>query len=133
MKSHVASELVAPRPKEHPMVQLIGRTVFEHVTGHRMKTSLAIFGEKVAWRSKRNAGALNKYDSEWSDGIYMGLAGSGVEQTNDFRTSPDGSWDQALFLSVPVSFENYTVPSAEPAEVVILDAPVHAIPGAYGV
>ena len=46
-----------------------GRTVYEYVTGHRMRSQMAMFGEAVLWRSKRQPGELNKHDSEWKDGI----------------------------------------------------------------
>ena len=39
---------------------------------HRMKTQLAGFGQAVFWRAKRHVGVLNKYDSEWSDGVFLG-------------------------------------------------------------
>ena len=41
------------------VVRSHGRTVFEQVTGHRMKSPLALFGEAVMWRRKRHPGALN--------------------------------------------------------------------------
>ena len=86
LKSHFEAEL-GEVPKDRPIVQWLavwaagvlnrvvvrshGQTVFERVTGHRMKSPLAMFDEKVMWRKKRHAGALNKYDSEWRDGIYL--------------------------------------------------------------
>ena len=80
-----------------------GRTVLEHVTGHRMKVPLGVFGEAVMWRQKRHPGALNKCDSEWSNGVYLGVAGlsvealigtcNGVVRTNDFRKAPEGQME----------------------------------------
>ena len=46
-----------------------GRTVYEYVTGHRMKCQLTMLGESVLWRAKRHSGNLNKHDSEWHDGV----------------------------------------------------------------
>ena len=111
VKSHIECELGGGIPREHDVLQWMavwaagllnrvpvhshGRTVFEYVTGHRMKSPLAIFGEAVMWRRKRHGGALNKYDSEWADGIDLGVAGlstesivgtkSGIVRANDFR------------------------------------------------
>ena len=52
-----------------------GRTVYEYVTGHRMKCQLAMFGESVLWRAKRHSGNLNKHDPEWHDAVYLGISG----------------------------------------------------------
>ena len=95
IKSHVEAELNGELPRDHPVLQWMavwaagvinrvpirshGRTVYEFVTGHRMKVPMAIFGESVVWRQKRHSAALNKYDSEWSDGIYLGIAGLSTE------------------------------------------------------
>ena len=49
-----------------------GRTVLEHTVGHRMKTPLCAFWKAVLFRSERHIGALNQYDSEWTDGIFLG-------------------------------------------------------------
>ena len=54
-----------------------GRTVFEHTTGHHMKTPLCSFGEAVLWRRKRHSGDLNRWDSEWADGVFLGVSGMG--------------------------------------------------------
>ena len=43
-----------------------------------MKTQLSCFGEAVLWRAKRHVGALNKCDSEWADGVFLGVSGMGV-------------------------------------------------------
>ena len=81
-------------PKDHPVLQWLawwsasvlnrvavkshGQTVFEHTVGHRMKTPLCAFGESLLYRTKRHIGALNKYDSEWTDGSFLGVFGLGV-------------------------------------------------------
>ena len=43
-----------------------------------MDTQLSCFSEAVLWRSKRHVGALNKYDSEWADGVFLGVSGVGI-------------------------------------------------------
>ena len=43
------------------------------------KWCTSVFGEAVMWRRKRHPGALNKYDSEWSNGVDLGVAGLSVE------------------------------------------------------
>jgi hypothetical protein len=150
IKSHVETELGGEIPREHPVLQWMavwsagvlnrvpirshGRTVYEFVTGHRMKVPMAIFGEAVMWRRKRHSGALNKYDSEWADGVYLGIAGlsteaiigtsSGVVRTNEFRVSPDGKWNRELVLSIPTSFQDYIDPENNaPKPSVILPVP----------
>ena len=150
IKSHLEAELKVELPREHPVLQWMsvwaagilnrvpirshGRTVYEHVTGHRMKVPLAIFGESVMWRRKRHPGALNKFDSEWADGIYLGVAGlsteavigtkSGIVRTNEFRLSPEGKWNSELVLSIPTSFQEYIEPGAKlPTPYIILPVP----------
>ena len=103
-----------------------------------MKVPLGVFGEAVMWRQKRHPGALNKYDSEWSNGIYLGVAGlsvealigtcNGVVRTNDFRRAPEEQWNKALLLAVPTSFSEYIAPSPTGPETFIIDAPVAPAP-----
>ena len=99
-----------------------------------MKSPMAIFGECVVWRKKRHGGALNKYDSEWSDGVYLGIAGlstqaligtsSGVVRATDFRLAPEGKWNRERVLCVPTSFQEYVDPETEaPKPSVILPCP----------
>ena len=115
-KSHLEHSIGKHLPKTHAVFQWMawwaasllnrvairsyGRTVFEHTTGHRMKTPMCSFGEAVVWRTKRHAGKLNKWDSEWKDGIFLGISGmtnsvlmgtkDGISKTQDYRRSPDG-------------------------------------------
>ena len=79
LKSHLEFSVDKKLPKDHPVFQWMawwsasllnrvaiknhGRTVFEHTTGHRMKTPMCSFGEAVVWRTKRTAESLNKWDS----------------------------------------------------------------------
>ena len=64
-----------------------------------MKIPLVSFGQHVLWRLPRKKSGAGKLDSEWLDGIFLGLAGtsseayigtaSGVEKANDFRLVVD--------------------------------------------
>ena len=83
-----------------------------------MKTQLSCFGEAVLWRAKRHVGALNTYDSEWSDGVSLGVAGmgigvDGIVKTTDYRTAPEGRWSRQLVLDVAMSFERSNWPVCE--------------------
>ena len=94
LEDHLGHGIGAEVLKDHPVLQWLawwsasvlkrvavkshGRTVFEHTVGHRMKTPLCAFGESFLYRTKRHIGALNKYDSEWTDGIFLGVSGLGV-------------------------------------------------------
>ena len=83
-----------------------GKTVFEHTTGHRMKTPLCAFGEAILWRRKRHVGSLNKWDSEWVDSVFLGVSGmsnsvivgtqDGIVKTQDYRRAPEGRWNKKL-------------------------------------
>ena len=116
LKSHLEAGIGMTLARDHPILQWCawwsasllnrvaikshGRTVFEYATGHKMKTPLAMFGEAILWRAKRHVGALNKYDSEWADGVFLGVSGmgtsilvgtkNGIVRTNDFRMAPEG-------------------------------------------
>ena len=77
----------------------------------------------------RHIGALNKYDSEWTDGIVSGVSGLGVSvlvgtlggilKAIDYRRSPDGRWNKDLVLGVVIILEEYICPTATPAPFVI--------------
>ena len=103
-------------PREHPIlqwrawwvasllkrvaIQSHGRAVSEYATGHRMKTELSCFVEAVLWMANMHVGALNKYDSEWSDGAFLGASGigigvligtkDGIVKTTDYGTAEAG-------------------------------------------
>ena len=80
-------------------------------------------------RTKRHIGALNKYDSEWTDGIFLVVSGLGVSvlvgtsggiiETSDNRRSPDWRWNKDLVLGVATTFEEHICPAATPAPFVI--------------
>ena len=104
-----------------------------------MKTQLVRFGQAVLWRAKRHAGALNKYDSEWSNGVFLGVSGMGIGvligtklgivRTTDYRMAPKGRWSRQLVLDEATTFEQYIMPTAD-ADTVVIDAPVDAPVGA---
>ena len=155
LKSHLESGIDMTIPREHPILQWCawwaasllnrvaikshGRTVFEYATGHRMKTQLACFWQAVLSRAKRHAGALNKYDSEWSDGVFLGVSGMGIcvlvgtklgiVRTTDYRMAPEGKWSRQLVLDAATTFEQRIVPTAD-ADTVVFDAPVDTPVGA---
>ena len=148
LKSQLEHEIGEVLPKRHPILQWCawwaasvlnrvavkthGRTVYEYITGHRMKTPISCFGEAVLWRRRRSAGNLNKHDSEWADGVYLGVSGlstgaligtaNGVVRTADFRMSTEGRWNKKLIDDMQTSFEEYVNPSVVEAEPVVIHA-----------
>ena len=92
--------------------------MFEYACGHRTEIALARFGEAVLWRAKRHAGELNKHDSEWRNGIYLGVAGmsssslvgtsSGVVRVIDYRLAPGGRWRKDLVENIQASSGEHT-------------------------
>ena len=131
LKSHIELELGEAIPKDHPVLQCCAwgaaqmvnraavkhnaRRVYEHTTGHKPKAPLVCFGETVYWREKRASDALNKYDSEISEGIRLGISGEsnavmvgtpgGAVRTIDTRRVPQGGrWTNSLVLDMKTSF-----------------------------
>ena len=96
-----------------------GRTPWEMVCGHKARTPLAIFGEKVLVRQPRAVSRRGKFDSEWCEGIFLGASGNetviataeGVVRSRDIRRLLDGqSWDSE-FLGLHVrTFKSYLMP-----------------------
>ena len=133
LKCHLEGEIAMEVDKKHPILQWMawwaasllcrvpvkmhGRTVFEYFTGHKMKTPITTFGESVLFRVKRHGGNLNKLDSEWAEGIFLGISGSsplaligtstGVVRTRDYRTRPDGPerWNRDNILKFNTTFQ----------------------------
>ena len=115
VKSHMEYEIKEKLELHHPVLQWLawwaagllnrcvvkhhGRTVQEYVTGHKTKVPVACFGETVLWRKKRTLAELNKHDSEYSEGIFLGLSGTstelvigtseGIVRTRDIRMLSD--------------------------------------------
>ena len=143
-------------PKSHPVLQWCafwaagvlnrsavkshGRAVFEYACGHRTKIALARFGEAVLWRAKRHSGDLNKHDSEWRDGIYLGVAGmssslsigtsSGIVRVVDYRLDPGSRWRKDVVESMQTLFEDYVAPTTSEPGVIVIDAEVRVPEGA---
>lgn len=99
-------------------VRETGRTAYEYVTGHRMRAALACFGEKVWFRRIRCDSGASKADPEYRLGVYLGMAGygvehligtaDGVETSRDIRRLAEGEqWDIGLVHSVGTSLEKY--------------------------
>ena len=147
IKSHLESEIGTEIDKKHPILQCLawwaalilcripvkshGRTVFEYITGHRMKALISCSGEALLWRKNRHSGELNKLDSEGSDGVFLGISAmttyaligtaDGIIRTRDYRMAPEGRFNKKLLLDVCTSFEQYIVPTVVDAEVVVID------------
>ena len=76
-------------------------------------------------------GRLEKYDSEWSDGVFLGFSGmgigilirtkDGIVKTSYYRTAPEGMRSRQLVLDVAASYEQYVLVAAN-AEAVVIDA-----------
>ena len=94
-----------------------GRTTYELVTGHQMKIPLVSFGQHVLWRLPRKKSGAGKLDSEWLDGIFLGLAGTsseayigtatGVEKANDFRLVVDEPYNIDEIINFKTSVREY--------------------------
>ena len=119
-----------------------GRTPYETTTGHKSKVPIACFGEHILWQSKRVLGDIGKAESEWYDGIYLGMSGSssytlvgtsnGIERTTSFRRHPKGQqWSRELLDQVNTTLEEYIDPTTVAPHVVIVPqehVPLHRIP-----
>lgn len=118
-----------------------GRATYELVIGHRMRTALACFGEKVWFRRRQVDAGQGKHEVEYTAGVYLGMAGfglehligtsPGVETTRDTRRLFEGDqWDATLAHSVTMSLEMYLWLDAEEAVVRPMGAP-QACEGPY--
>ena len=112
-----------------------GRTPWEMVCGHRARTPLAIFGEKVLVRQARKVSGRGKFDSEWEEGIFLGISGpetvvateDGVIRSRDIRRLADGQqWDKAFIDAHVPTFKDYLQPDDGEREV--FDIPVMSVP-----
>ena len=106
-------------------VKTTGRTPYELSTGHRAKTPIVAFGEKVHWRESRARSGAGKYDSEWKYGIFLLVSGaeivvgtpSGIKRSRDARRVPDDQcWDVELSGNCTTTFREYMSPAAGPQE-----------------
>ena len=88
IKDHLDHGIGFEVPKDHLVLQWLawwsasvlnrvavrshGRTVFEHTVGHCMKTLFFLLDNRSCIEPKDTLGHFNKYDSEWTDGIFLG-------------------------------------------------------------
>ena len=112
-----------------------GRTSYEYVTGHKTKAPITTFGEKILWRKRRHSAELNKHDSEWSEGIFIGLSCAsvlvscpppiGIVSCRDIRRLPEQDrWDKKMLLECTTSFEEYVDPARDKPEPTVVRAEV---------
>ena len=156
IKSQVEGEIGSVVPHGHAILQWAGwwasqivnrfvvrrhgRSAYEYATGHKTKSPVTCFGEKILWRRKRSAEALNKHDSEWTEGIFIGLTGSsnevlvstpgGVVQCRDIRRLVEKDrWDEKFLLKCDTGFEQYVNPAVETPEAIVVHADMPQIDG----
>ena len=112
-----------------------GRTPWEMVCGHRARTPMAIFGEKVLVRQARKVSGRGKFDSEWEEGLFLGISGpetvvateDGVVRSRDVRRLADGQqWDKSFIDEHVPTFKEYLQPDDGEREV--FDIPVMSVP-----
>ena len=89
-----------------------GRTAYELIRRKRCKVEIAEFGERVIYKERTGEGGLrNKGESDWKDGIWLGLADrtnetlisteAGIVKTYAVRRVPvDERWDRDMVLGV---------------------------------
>ena len=78
---------------------------------------------------------MNKLDSEWTEGIFLGMTGqtseiivgteNGIHTTSDIRRLPDGParWNIKMIKNMRTTFEEYIDPSQSNSESVDVHAP----------
>ena len=104
-------------------VTTTGRTPYELYTGHKARVPVAAFGERILWRVPRARSGAGKYDSEWDDGIFLGVSGveaiigtaDGVHRSRDIRRRPEGEcWHKNAVIRCKTSFREYMCPEGGP-------------------
>ena len=104
-------------------VTTTGRTPYELYTGHKSRTPVAAFGERILWRQPRARSGAGKFDSEWDDGVFLGISGvevligtsSGVHRSRDIRRRLEGEcWGKESITQRKVSFREYICPEDGP-------------------
>ena len=141
IKSHLEYELKTEIPLDHQILQWMawwaagllnrvavrhhGRTTHEFITGHKMKLPVAIFGETLLWRRKRETSELGKHDPEYTEGIFLGMSGTsaeivlgtpkGIVRARDVRiiSDPAVRWNAGFVLRCTTAFEQYIDPSQQ--------------------
>ena len=94
-----------------------GRTAYARITGHQTKLLVVSFGQHVLWRLPRKTSGAGRLDSEWNDGIFLGLAGTsseayigtaaGLEKANDFRLVADSPYSADDLVNFKTSIREY--------------------------
>ena len=104
-------------------VTTTGRTPYELYTGHKSRTPVAAFGERILWRQPRARSGAGKFDSEWDDGVFLGISGvevligtsSGVHRSRDIQRRLEGEcWGKESITQCKVSFREYICPKDGP-------------------
>ena len=154
LKCHLEYEINKSIDPKHPILQWAawwaaqvinrwavrrrGRTAFEYAKGHKTKSPVACFGEQLLWR-KRKGGSLNKLDSEWAEGIFLGMTGqtpeilvgteNGIFTSSDVRGLPDGPgrWSAKMVENMRTTFEEYIDPSAAAPDAISVHVPENPI------
>ena len=50
-----------------------GRTLYENITGHRVKHPIVMFGETLHFKLKQHETRRSKAEADWSTGIFVGV------------------------------------------------------------
>ena len=82
---------------------------------------------------------MNKYDSGWSDGVFLGVAGmgigvligtkDGIVKTTDYWTAPEWRRNRQFAPDVSTAFDQYILPTAG-SEAVVIDSSTVVLEGA---
>ena len=98
----------------------------------------ACFGETVLWRKKRTTADLNKHDSEYSEGIFLGMSGMGSElllgtphgvcRSRDVRVlvDHDAKWNKEFVLRFDTPVEQYIDPTQDTPDRILIEPGVIA-------
>ena len=73
-------------------IQESGGTAYELYTGHLAMVPMAAFGEKILWRLPRAVSGAGKFDSEWQDGVFVGISGPQVTRKELSDRGMCGGW-----------------------------------------
>ena len=120
------------------VVRRHGKSAYEYSSGHKTKTPVTCFGEKLLWRRRRSPAALNKHDSEWTEGVFVGVSGSsnevlvstpdGIVRCRDVRRLVEKDrWDKDFLMKCDMGFEEYLNPTREAREPIVINADVPQI------
>ena len=102
-----------------------GRTAYEMYTGHRFKTPIAAFGEKIMWRKSRAVSGKRQVRPSGVIVHFVGVSGSevmiaienSIQRSRDIRRVADRDcWSKSVFDKCSTTFEQYLHPSLTPDE-----------------